>query len=129
MSIIDVVNNYPAVIGLFYLAVELIKALWKHREADDNTASAREDRVSKIVFDMLEQSKEGLVDEKKEILKLTEHLKRANFEISILERKVATLMSVIDRCISENPTAHIRFETAMEDFNSEIDNMRKIKHG
>jgi hypothetical protein len=129
MNVIDLINNYPAIVVAVYGGVELVKAMWKHREVASANTEEKEKRVSEIVFSMLEQSKEGLEGEREQITKLTEALKRANFEISILERKVATLMNVIDKCISESPTAHLKFETAMSDFNNDMNNMRNIKNG
>lgn len=129
MGIIELINGYPVLVIVLYFLVEGAKALWKHREAKTATDSEKELQITKIVFDMLEASQEGLVSEKQEINKLADSLKRANFEITILERKVSTLMNVIDKCIIESPMAHSTFNTAMDSFNKEITDMRNIKNG
>lgn len=124
MNIVKLINDSPMWLGVIYLLVEVGKGAWRYKIS----SAKNQNDLSTVMLDMVRVNQEGLKEEKKEITELTDLLKKANFEISLLERKVGTLMNVIDRCIAESPNSKKLFTESMNQFNEEMESMRRVKN-
>lgn len=124
-GLIDFINNQPYVLALIYLGVEFSKALLPFVQAKAKAHADKNKSVTDAVFDLYGLAREDLEIEKKEIRELTRLLKKANLEISIMERKIAALMLVIDKCMEDSSSARKFFQETMGNYRKEVESLKK----
>ncbi|MCP4442858.1 MAG: hypothetical protein GY810_28465 [Aureispira sp.] len=125
----ELINQWPAWIGVLYLAVEALKVYLPYRAKNKEVAKGETEKTGKIerdditdcLFQMYDMAKGDLETEKSEIKELTKTLKKANTEINLLERKIAALMRVLDDILKDGPNAHNAYLAAMRKYKNEIE--------
>jgi hypothetical protein len=119
-GIIEYVNQFPVWLGVLYLLVESLKAWLPYKKFKNRAKEVTRNNATDAVFEMYELTKKDTETDKVEIRELTRLLKRANLEITILERKIGALMRAMDGILIENPNAHETYIHAMHQYKKEM---------
>ena len=122
-SILELLNNSSAVLIFVYLAIEAGKVYLPHKASKDKSAEHARDEITDAVFKMYELSQSDLEHDKLETRELTRLLKRANLEITLLERKIAALMRVMDSVLKTIPEAHVEYLASMALYKKEVEEL------
>ena len=117
---IEYVNQFPVWLGALYLGIEGLKAWLPYRRSKNKARELTRKEVTEAVFEMYELKNKDSETDKVEIRELTRLLKRANLEITILERKIGALMRAMDSILVENPKAHETYIGAMQRYKKEM---------
>ena len=128
-SITELINQSPAILLLVYLFIEAAKVYLPHRAAKNKEEEHTRDEVTDAVFKMYGLAKTDLESDKVEIRELTRLLKRANLEITMLERKIAALMRVMDSVLKDIPEAHVKYIESMALYKSEVEELNSTING
>ncbi len=121
----ELVDQFPVWLGLLYLGIEALKIYLPSRVKKKAIKEHSRDEVTDAVFKMYDLAKTDLESDKTEIRELTRLLRRANLEITILERKIAALMRVTDSLIQASPDTHKVYIDAMDKYAEEMRMLRK----
>ena len=122
-SVLELINNSPALLIFVYLAIEAAKVYLPHKASKDKNEEHARDEITDAVFKMYGLAKSDLESDKVEIRELTRLLKRANLEITLLERKIAALMRVMDSVLKDIPEAHVKYIESMSLYKSEVEEL------
>jgi len=123
MEFINLINQFPVWLALLYLSIEGLKAYLPYRERKKSGEEHTRDEVTDAVFDMYNIAKTNMETEKEEIRALTRTLRRANLEITILERKLAAMMRIMDSIFREHPETYDKYLMGMHQYKEEMEDM------
>ena len=127
-GILDLLNQPTVLIVIVYLIIEAVKVYLPHKERNDKAEEHSRDEVTEAVFKLYDITKSDLESDKTEIRELTKLLKRANLEITLLERKIAALMRVMDSVLKSLPEVQEEYKKSMNLYKHEVDELTtKIK--
>ena len=123
MEFINLINQFPVWFVILYLGIESIKAYLPYRQKKKHGEEHTKDEVTDAVFDMYNIAKSNMEIEKEEIRSLTKTLRRANLEITILERKLAAMMRIMDSIFREHPETYDKYLIGMHQYKEEIEDI------